>query len=380
MSQDPLGDIPLFREIQKILSSSQGPINLEIARQVATALNQDSSDYPDPAAARAMADAVSSAEFVVAGYTRLTLDEPGRSELIARREWVSRTLTAWTWLLGHLAGRFSSEVAAFSEDRGDEVNPMGAVMSQIAPLLLGMQAGTLVGQIAHESLGRYDPAIPREDDDRLFFVATNLDEVAAAYTLDADPFRKWLALRDVARHTVSEAIPWVGRYRRSLFIEVVDSLELDPSDLERRLEELQTRGPEALQEGLGAAEMLPIVPTQRHGKALDRLRAFTAVFEGYARHVVSQVGEPLVGDVTKIEEGMRRRDAAPGEGAAMLNALLGVSFDPGLAQAGTTFAAAVVELKGINQLNKVWDAPDNLPSIDEIKDPFAWMERVLGEE
>jgi uncharacterized protein (DUF2342 family) len=39
----------------------------------------------------------------------------------------------------------------------------------------------------------------------------------------------------------------------------------------------------------------------------------------------------------------------------------------------------VVKLRGIASLNRIWEAPDNLPTLDEIKDPFAWMERVLVE-
>ncbi|HET7481537.1 MAG TPA: zinc-dependent metalloprotease [Actinomycetota bacterium] len=380
MTQDPLGDIPLFREIQKILSSSEGPINLEIARQVANALNQDSTDHIDPDSAQRFAQTVATAGFVVAGYTRLTPDEPARAELVSRRDWVARTLTAWQWLLTHLAARFASEIGSFSEERGAEVDPMGAVMGQVAPLLMGMQAGTLVGQVAHDATGRYDPPIPREDDGHLFQVAANVEAIAEGYSVPPDHLSAWLAVGDVVRHSVSEAIPWVSRYRRSLFIEVVDSLEIDPSDLERRLEELQTRGPEALQEGLGPTQMIPVVPTERHQAALRRLHAFTSVFDGYARHVLGRVSEELIGNIGQIEEAMRRRDATPGEGTAMLNSLLGISFDPALAQSGTTFAAAVVELKGINQLNRVWDAPDNLPSIDEIRDPFAWMERVLVDE
>ena len=37
MTQDPFGDIPLFREIQRLLASGGGPVNLEIARQIALA-------------------------------------------------------------------------------------------------------------------------------------------------------------------------------------------------------------------------------------------------------------------------------------------------------------------------------------------------------
>ncbi|MDQ3940980.1 MAG: zinc-dependent metalloprotease, partial [Actinomycetota bacterium] len=359
MSQDPY-DIPLFRELQKILASSEGPINLEIARQVANALNQDApTGGDDTAATRALRESVHAAEVLVSGYTRLALDEPARSEVIDRRAWVTRTLGGWNWLLVQLAQRFSDLVTGFATGRGDEVNPMGAVMGQIAPLLLGMQAGTLVGQVARESLGRYDPPIPRDDDGHLFFVGTNMDRVASEYGFEVDTFRRWLALHDVSRHAVMSANPWVGRYRRSLFTELVQSLEIDASDLERRLEELQTRGAEALQEGMGGGEMLPIVPTDRHTRARDRLRAFISVLDGYAHHASVAVADTFVGETPRIEEGMRRRAATPSEGAALLEATLGLTFDPTLEQSGATFCAAIVELHGIDSLNRVWEAPDN---------------------
>lgn len=374
-----MGDIPLFREIQKLLSSSHGPINLEIARQVATALNQDSTDAIDPGAARTLADAVRNAEFVVAGYTRGTLDEPARTEVISQRQWIAATMTGWDWLLTHLASRFSSEVTSFASERGEDVDPMGAVMGQIAPLLLGMQAGTLIGQLARDALGRYDPGIPRDDDGHLFFVDSGVVRVAGEYGFDVEAFRKWLALEDVARHMIATATPWVGRYRRSLFVELVDSLEIDASGLESRLAELQSRGPEALQEGFDASQMLPIVQSPRHTKALDNLRAFIALFEGYARHVSSAVAGQVVGDTTRISEGMRRRAASPSEGRSMLNGMLGWTPDPGLEQGGTTFCNAVVELHGMTTLNRAWEAPDNLPTIAEIRDPFQWIERVVDQ-
>ena len=45
---------------------------------------------------------------------------------------------------------------------------------------------------------------------------------------------------------------------------------------------------------------------------------------------------------------------------------------------GSTFCTAIVRLDGMGALNRVWEAPDNLPLTQEIKDPFAWRERVLG--
>jgi uncharacterized protein (DUF2342 family) len=56
-----------------------------------------------------------------------------------------------------------------------------------------------------------------------------------------------------------------------------------------------------------------------------------------------------------------------------------VEFDRKLETSGSTFCAAIVSLKDIETLNRVWEAPDNLPTLDEIKDPFAWIERVVDE-
>jgi putative hydrolase len=122
-----------------------------------------------------------------------------------------------------------------------------------------------------------------------------------------------------------------------------------------------------------------VVQTERHRGALARLQAFVTLFEGYAAHATSEVGEELIPDVAKIEEGMLRRAASSSEGKTALTTLLGLSLDRTKSTAGSTFCAAVVKLKGMSSLNLVWDAADNLPTPEEIRDPFQWIERVVEE-
>jgi uncharacterized protein (DUF2342 family) len=59
--------------------------------------------------------------------------------------------------------------------------------------------------------------------------------------------------------------------------------------------------------------------------------------------------------------------------------VLGVSVDRALEQSGRTFCNAIVELRGLPTLNRIWEAPDYLPSTEEIKDPFLWLERIEAE-
>jgi putative hydrolase len=380
MSQDPFGDIPLFREIQRILASGEGPINFEIARQVAVAAATQGVAEPTPPSdpARALAQAVHDAEILIAGYTRLAPDEPMRLLLVNRSAWATSTLEAWRWLLERLAGRFAAQLGERSNGAG-ESNPMEAAIGQVAPLLLGLQSGTLIGSLAQEALGRYDLPIPRDDDGRLIFVEPNLNQVTSQYGFDPEDFRKWLALHEAARHLVFTVNPWVGRYARSLLSDLVDAIEIDTGELERRLMELQTKGMEALQEGLGGSEQsLPITQTDRHRRALDRYRGFVAVSEGYARHAAAAVSHERLSGSGRIDEGMARRGAVPSDGQRLLGTVLGISFDRDLQTAGTTFCAAVVQLKGLPALNKLWEAPDNVPSLPEVRDPFQWMERVLA--
>jgi putative hydrolase len=380
MSQEPFGDVPLFREIQRLLSAGDGPINLEIARQVAIAVaTQGSPDLPTlDASARVFGDSVAAAEVLVAGYTRLPLVEPTGTTVLTRTEWIHATLGSWRWLLEHLARHMGAQFTRLQEEGQPEGADITAVLGQVTPLLLGIQAGTVLGHLALEVLGHYDFPVP-QDETRLSFVDHNVESVAHDYSLPVDDLRRWLGVRDAARHLTVASVPWLTPYFHSLLTDLVDATDIDVGDIERRLMDLQTKGLEGLQSGISIEDVLPVVPSERHSRSLDRLRAFIALLHGYAHHAASAVGDEILSDRVLIEEGMARRDASSSEGRALLQAVLGFDVDRPLLAAGTTFCAAVVKLHGIDSLNRVWEAPDNLPALAEIKDPFAWMERVLVE-
>lgn len=375
-SQDPFGDIPLFREIQRLLSSGGGPVNYEILGQVARSVAIESGFDPAPESqtTRIFAETVHAAEGLLAGYTRLPLDEPNLTLAMTRTEWIESATKGWRWLLEPLSERFMGQMSEAGPE--DAQGGIEMAMGQIAPLLMGMQGGALIGHLGREVLGRFDLPVPYDDEGKLFLVVANADAVANEYGFDKDTLYRWIAVQEAARAVISASTPWLMRYWRGLLLEVVDSIEIDMGDLERRMTELQAGGMEAMQEGFGPDGALPVVPTERHQQALDRTNAFISLFEGYARHAVGQVAEQVIGDTTIIDEGMSRRALSPSDGEKMLASVLGLSLDRKLDVAGQTFCAAVVKLQGIAALNHVWAAADNLPTLAEIKDPFAWMERL----
>jgi putative hydrolase len=379
VSQQPFGDIPLFRELQKLLSATEGPLNTELASQVAMAIAVEggTEGRPDPEAGRSFDQAVHAAEMLLSGYTRLGFEEPSQTELLRRSEWVDSTLASWRWLLEVLSTRFTSAAQGLGEGETQAMPGAEAVIGQLAPLLLGLQAGTLVGHLSREALGRYDLPIPRDDKGRLFLVDANATAIAADYGFKIEEFRTWLALRETSRHLIGSAHPWVERYLRNLMASLIDAIEIDVGDLQRRIVDMQSGGSESLEQGFGSDQSFPIAATERHAQALRRLQAFVAIFEGYAAHAVGAVAPQMIESLGQIEEGMSRHNASHTEGKSALNGILGITPDRALQTAGTTFCAAVVKLQGIEKLNVMWAAPDNLPTSDEVRDPFAWIERVL---
>jgi putative hydrolase len=233
-----------------------------------------------------------------------------------------------------------------------------------------------MGNLAREQLGRYDLPIPRDDDGHLFVLGVNVEALASDYDVSSGRLQQWIALNEVARGLIFRQVAWLARYFKGLLTELVDSIEIDTAALERRLMDLQAGGMESLEQTMNMEETLPIVPSERHRRALDNIQAFVALLEGYARNASSQVASEIVEEPSKIDEIMIRRATTSTDGERLLSGLLGLSFDRALEQSGATFCAAVVSLKGLPALNRVWEAPDNLPTLAEIKDPFQWIERV----
>ena len=75
-------------------------------------------------------------------------------------------------------------------------------------------------------------------------------------------------------------------------------------------------------------------------------------------------------------ERRRRSRSAP---ERMLQKLLGLDLKMRQYELGKRFCDAVAEKHGMATLNRVWEAPEAIPTLAEIDDPEAWVARIRGE-
>jgi uncharacterized protein (DUF2342 family) len=93
---------------------------------------------------------------------------------------------------------------------------------------------------------------------------------------------------------------------------------------------------------------------------------------------MNEVANDHVGDLARMRKALaERRRRAGGVERSFQRA---IGFDKKIEQydAGERFVRDVVSRTGMDGLNRVWLAPEGLPSMEEIAAPSAWVARVAG--
>jgi putative hydrolase len=381
---EAFADTPLFREIQRVLTSSSGPINWELARQIGIAGAQEGREDPIPSEddQRSFEEAVRVAELQVARFTGLDAPSdvaPVRAVRIA--DWVSENTEGLRPFLEPAAEKVGAAIGDVSEaSLPSEVPPemaaMGGVLRQLSPLLLGAQVGTVLGFLGQHVLGQYDIAVPRPTPAPLLFVATNVARFERDWSLEPTEFRTFVALHEVT-HRFEFARPWTASRFRELLDDFLSTLRIDAEALGRKITTMDTADPEAMQSLLESEEGLfgAVLDDEQRIK-LGRVQAFMAAAEGYADHVSHGVARGLLSTYGRIDEAMRRyREEEHAD--PVFERLLGIEMKREQYALGRAFCDAVVELTDESTLSRVWDSADALPSLPEVQEPRLWLARIV---
>jgi putative hydrolase len=382
MPGDIWSDVPLFREIQRVLSSSTGPVNWELARQVAVASASPSGEDPTPTAEdqRSFDEAVRVAEMHVASFTGLEppIDLP-RVEAVRRARWVEANVEGLKGLLEPAAAKLGEAVAAAQRSAAPEGLPDVAsqMLGQISPLLLGAQVGAVLGYLGQHVLGQYDVAVPRPGGaGALMFVVPNISAFERDWSLDRTDFRTWIAVHEVT-HRFEFSRSWALPRFREILDDFLSTLQLDIEGLERRLGSIDPTDPDALRSVMEGDESLfgPLLDDEQRLK-LRRIQAFMAAAEGYGDHVMHAIGREMLPSYARIDEAMRRyRESETGD--PVFERLLGVEMKREQYRLGRRFCDAVVHATDEPTLARMWDSGEAMPSLPELEEPTLWLARTV---
>lgn len=377
-----------MRNLARLLTT-QGPVNWEIARQMAqwAATAGEPESNPDPSARVRIEELLRVAEMHVSEATGLAIGSGGLLTVrsVTPREWALGTLDDWKPLLEKLASTMSAALPAADEAPGEGpgsagFDPMaqlfGNLPQVLGPFLFGMQAGSMVGQLGYRAMGQYDLPMPRPPRDELVLVPATIDEFARSWSLSADDVRLWVCVREAAHHAVLNR-PHVHARLDQLIGQYVGAFEPDPQTLESRLSGFDPTDMGAMQEAFGDPETLLGELQNDAQRAIQvPLRSLLAAVTGYVDHVMDVAGKRLIGSYGPLTEALRRRRLEESAGTRILGQLFGVALDEATCERGQAFVTGILERAGEEGLSRLWRSARELPTPAELDAPGLWLARI----
>jgi coenzyme F420 biosynthesis associated uncharacterized protein len=117
-----------------------------------------------------------------------------------------------------------------------------------------------------------------------------------------------------------------------------------------------------------------MTPEQR--TLFSKLQAVMSIIEGYSNYIMNAVGARLLPSYEMIKERIEQRAARRSPAEKLFVRITGLALKMEQYKLGESFINSVVEKRGIEFANKVWEGPEFLPTLEELRDSPAWISRV----
>lgn len=308
------------------------------------------------------AELVPQAESLVESFTGLN---PGRARsrpwVMSRADWVGANLRGFELVLEPLARKVEAQRS-----------PGG--LTGVRRAALGAQLGVLLGYLGRRVLGQYDLFLPPDDDGLLYFVGPNVASVERKFDFPERDFRLWLSLHEVAHRVQFGGVPWLRGHLSGLVDSYLSTVDLDPKHLVESLKRAvaEVRKGDPAWRGMGWVFLL-MTPDQRD--LFRKMQAVMTLLEGHGNFVMDAVGNRRIRGGETFRRRLAERRNRHGVERAVQKAI-GLDVKIRQYDQGERFVARVVDEVGMQGFNRVWDEAANLPTLEEVRRPEAWVARV----
>jgi coenzyme F420 biosynthesis associated uncharacterized protein len=283
-----------------------------------------------------------------------------------RREWLEANFVAFQQLLEPV-----EEIYREAQVPGT----LGTMFSLVNRQIIGTQLGVLLGFLARRVLGQYDLSLLSPDPavrGALYFVEPNIANIQSLLGVSDEEFRLWIALHETSHVFEFEAFPWVRSHFQGLlreFLGQVSDQISSFSDLTKVIERIRV----GRAQGKHWIELM-LTPAQQ--QSFDKLQALMSLVEGYSNHIMNAIGRDLLPHFDQIEQRVEQRKINRPLFEEVFNRITGMDLKLAQYQQGEQFIDAIVAQRGVDFANRVWERPENLPSMDEIRNPERWIARI----
>jgi coenzyme F420 biosynthesis associated uncharacterized protein len=290
-----------------------------------------------------------------------------RARVTDREGWVRANIASFQRLLRPITDRLEESMGS---------NPFAPIGSRIA----GAEMGMVLGWMSSRVLGQYDLLVVEDenptDQDIVYFVGPNIIGLEKKFAFPPREFRHWLALHEVTHRAQFTGIPWMREHFLGLVAQTVNAVDPDPKRLLDSLGRLAAdvkQGKNPLDDGGVMAVFAS--PDQR--EVLDQVAGLMSLLEGHGDVTMDRAGADQIPSAERFGTVLRQRRQDANPFAKFLQKFIGLEAKMKQYEQGELFIEAVEAEGGPELLDAAWVEPRNLPTIAEIRNPEAWIARVL---
>jgi coenzyme F420 biosynthesis associated uncharacterized protein len=253
-----------------------------------------------------------------------------------------------------------------------------AIMGGMNQVLVSGELGLLLGYMARRVLGQYDMSLLGKEllpTGKVYFVEPNIAGIINTLQVQGDEFRLWIALHESTHAFEFESHPWVRQHFNGILQRYFSNISDDLTKLSKQggLNGLVQRVKQNNQPGSAWLERI-MTPEQR--KMFNELQALMSIIEGYSNHVMNAVGQTLMPSYDGIKQKVENRQKERSVVDRLFARLTGLNLKMEQYRLGEIFIDEVVKQKGIVFANQMWERPEYVPTLEEIKNPGLWIARL----
>lgn len=170
-------------------------------------------------------------------------------------------------------------------------------------------------------------------------------------------------------------MPWLREHFLGLVEQTLDSVDPDPARFVAALGRVvdgMRKGENPLADG----GLMALVATDQQREVLDQVSGMMSLLEGHGDVTMDRAGAGFVPSADRFGRVLRQRRKQMSPIGRLIMQLVGLEAKLNQYEQGEKFIAAVEAAGGKEALEPVWERPENLPSIEEIRDPDLWLGRV----
>ncbi len=345
------------------------PISWDVAEKVAIRIARQvqGSSYSVEVVQREFDEVIVKAAELVEQATGLISDGPPRALVVDRSAWVVSNIASFKRLLSPLLDKLGSKITSSSF-----LSPVGKVVT-------GAQLGAILGFMSTKVLGQYDLLVIEEENpqnqDLIYFVGPNILEIESRFDFPSQQFRLWIAIHEATHRAQFTAIPWMNAHFKSLLDQAISTMEPDPK---RFLEALKRVAQDimARKNPLAESGLIGLFVTSEQKVALSQLQGLMSLLEGHGDIIMNKAGTDLVPQASYFAQVLNERRNSNGI-VKFFYQLIGLEAKMKQYAEGERFIETIESIGGDDLINILWKDPQWLPSIEEIRNPQSWIERVL---